>query len=67
MLVYIPFFYEAWRYSPPMYIICKGDKSLPEDAQRGVVENARNEGADVTVFECEGIAFGLFEHSGQGS
>lgn len=50
----MPFTYEAWRTTPSMYLVCKEDKALPRDAQYALIENARKEGADVTVFECEG-------------
>ncbi|KAK0754681.1 Alpha/beta hydrolase fold-1 [Schizothecium vesticola] len=46
--------YAAWREVPVWYLAARGDRALPVEAQRMLVEMARAQGGDVTVREVEG-------------
>ncbi|KAK1828363.1 Alpha/beta hydrolase fold-1 [Podospora conica] len=46
--------YSAWKEAPSWYLAAKGDRGLPVEAQRMLVEMARAQGGDVTLREVEG-------------
>lgn len=46
--------YAAWKEAPSWYLAAKGDRALPVEFQRMLVEMARGQGGDVTAREVEG-------------
>jgi hypothetical protein len=45
--------YPGWMHVPCTYLLCKADKAIPIEAQRGMVQQAIGAGGNFAVQECE--------------